>query len=58
MFRLHFTAHPNSKNELLGQYAETYIRLSPNVYEAWNAGGRKGTGISEAGEKPFAYNRK
>ena len=49
-FRLHFTAHPNSKNELLGQYAETYIRLSPNVYEAWNAGGRKGTGISEAGE--------
>ena len=50
MFRLHFTAHPNSKNELLGQYAETYIRLSPNVYEAWNASGRKGTGISEAGE--------
>ena len=49
-FRLHFTAHPNSKNELLGQYAETYIRLSPNVYEAWNAGGRKGTGIIEAGE--------
>ena len=49
-FRLHFTAHPNSKNELLGQYAETYIRLSPNVYEEWNAGGRKGTGISEVGE--------
>ena len=49
-FQLNFTAHPNSKNELLNQYAETYIRLSPNVYEAWNAGGRKGTGISEAGE--------
>lgn len=49
-FRLHFTAHPNSQNESLNEYAETYIRLSSNVYEAWNAGGKKGTGISEAGE--------
>ena len=49
-FRLHFTAHPNSKNELLGQYAETHIRLSSNVFKAWASGGKKGNGISVVGE--------
>ena len=49
-FRLHFTAHPNSKNELLSKYAETYIRLSPNVFEAWASGGKKGNGISVVDE--------
>lgn len=49
-FRLHFTAHRNSKNESLSKYAETYIRLSPNVFKAWTSGGKKGNGISVVGE--------
>ena len=49
-FRLHFTAHRNSKNESLSEYAETYIRLSPNVFKAWSSGGKKGNGISVVGE--------
>ena len=49
-FRLHFTAHPNSKNESLSKYAETYIRLSPNVFKAWTSGGKKGNGISVVDE--------
>ena len=49
-FGLHFTAHRNSKNELLSKYAETYIRLSPNVFKAWASGGKKGNGISVVGE--------
>lgn len=49
-FRLHFTAHRNSKNESLSKYAETYIRLSPNVFKAWTSGGKKGNGVSVVGE--------
>ena len=47
---MHFTAHRNSKNESLSEYAETYIRLSPNVFKAWSSGGKKGNGISVVGE--------
>ena len=52
-FRLHFTAHRNSKNESLSEYAETYIRFSPNIVAGWQEGGSEGNGFEQVEEHRF-----